>query len=139
MKTVLFSMLLILPAIAARAEDTNAAALRIVSACREDLHKYCRPSPAGGPIKCLEDHKDQVAPDCKTALGGLKGATVPTYGKPPAGRKGKPKSCLPEFTKACAGAKSKEFHACLKEHRKEFSDFCKHAVDADEASQKKPS
>jgi hypothetical protein len=125
MKNFLFAFVCLSLCPAARAADTNAAAVSITGACRADLRKLCRPAPAGGPLKCLLDHKDSVEPGCRKALDGLKGAAVPQ-----APSKGQPKSCLPEYTKVCAGMKSKDFKACLKEHRKELSPACQKAAEA---------
>ena len=113
---------LLLAAATSHAADTNAAAVSVTSACRSDLRKLCRPAPKGGPLKCLLDHKDEVEPGCRKTLDGMKGAVTPA-GKPT-------KSCLPEYTKVCSGVKSKDFKACLKEHRKELSAECRKAADA---------
>lgn len=119
MITLFAFLLAVAPASAA---DTNAAAVSVTSACRSDLRKLCRPAGAGGPLKCLLDHKAEVEPACRKALDGMKGAVTPS-GKPT-------KSCLPEFTKVCSGVKSHDFKACLKEHRKELSPECRKAADA---------
>lgn len=119
MITLFAFLLAVLPAAAA---DTNASAVSVASACRSDLRKLCRPAPKGGPLKCLIDHKEEVEPACRKALDGMKGAATPA-GKPA-------KSCLPEYAKVCSGIKSKDFKACLKEHRKDLSPECRKAAEA---------
>jgi hypothetical protein len=123
MRTLFVSIVLTLTGIAALAEDTNTAAVRVTVECKQDLRKLCRPAPPGGPLKCLMDHKADVAPGCRKALDSTKGASLPSGAAPS-------RSCLPEFQKVCQGAKSKELNSCLKAHRGDLSEPCRKVLDA---------
>jgi hypothetical protein len=122
MKISLIAVALLSLSTSVRAADTNAAAVSITGACRADLRGQCR-GVKGGPLKCLQDHKDKLEPACRKALDGMKGAAVPTTPVPH-------QSCLPEYTKICAGVKSHDFKACLKAHKKELSPACQKAADS---------
>lgn len=126
MKALFALLLAVAAARPAAAADVRSGVVGVMAACRSDLRQFCRPAPVGGPLKCLLDHKEEVQPDCRKALDSIKGLPAPAA---PAAA-GRPKSCLPEFTKVCSGAKSKDFKACINAHRSELSSYCRKMADA---------
>jgi hypothetical protein len=121
MRILIVSALLACAGLSAAAQDTNTAAVGVTVACKQDLRKLCRPAPHGGPLKCLMDHKTEVAPGCRKALDSIKGASLPADA-PPSAKSG---SCLVELQKVCKDAKSKDLNACLKAHGGELSAPCR--------------
>ncbi len=55
------------------ANEAQAAARR---ACRGDFQRLCQGvQPGGGrPLRCLEEHRAELGPDCRTALDAAKQA-----------------------------------------------------------------
>ena len=45
-----------------------------LAACKDDIQKFCASEPKGqGKVRaCLQNNKDKVSPDCKTALDAAK-------------------------------------------------------------------
>jgi len=86
----------------------QAAPKAVMQACRADFSKLCTGVKLGGgrAAECLKQHEAELAPDCKTAMAGIK-------------------DCGQEVKKICgATSGSGALRECLKTHASEFSASC---------------
>jgi len=83
-----------------------------MQACRGDFSKLCSGVKLGGgrAAECLKQHEAELAPDCKTAMAGIK-------------------DCGQEIKKICGAASGPGAQReCMKTHASEFSASCSGAM-----------
>jgi len=86
-------------------------------ACKADRQKFCKDVPSGGGAvhKCLEEHKAELSPACKTQMEKPKEIC---------------KACKSEKEKFCKDVKPGKgaIRKCLNSHESELSDECRKAM-----------
>jgi len=135
MKSALFAAIVFAAAVPSFA-DLTSDTLRIMQECKAERKKYCRKSKAeGGPLACLMKHKAESSEACKAALDSIKGGEMPSAASATTSSTSGG-NCMVEYQRICKGVKSKELKNCLREHKGELSDLCRHAVEMSEKYKK---
>jgi hypothetical protein len=128
MKLLPAFFLALLLAVPLRAAPADSA--RIGVDCKDDFKKFCKDEHGSSVLKCMQGHRAETSAAC---LAAMDAAYKPAPGTASGAGGKRPKSCKDDFVRVCKGVKSDEFKACLKERRKELSDFCRKMIDGLEA------
>ncbi len=101
-------------------------------ACMPDVLKYCQgvPAGAGHVLGCLEEHKTDLDPACRTALEGTKRRADQRHTVRPA-RAPWVSPCKGDIKNLCKDAPdgARQIATCLVQHRSYLSDACKAALE----------
>lgn len=122
----LFVLLLVAPASHA-APKVDAA--RIGVDCKDDFKKLCKDEHGASVLQCMERHRAEASAACRAAMDAAKSGSQTAVAQ-------RPVSCKDDFVRVCKGARSGELKACLKERRKELSDFCRKMFDMTQTKDK---
>ena len=118
--------------LAAGLVGVTAATAAAPEPCAPDVQRFCSTVPAGAGqvLLCLEEHHDQITPECRAALATVKrhapghhaGRPMPAWVKP----------CVGDLNTLCKDAARDEKQAaeCLAQHRSALSKGCKAAIES---------
>jgi hypothetical protein len=131
MHVIKLTVALLAAGAAASLLGVTAATAAAPAPCAPDVQKFCSTAPAGAGqvLTCLEEHRDEITPECKAALATVRRHAPQRHG-------GRP---MPAWIKPCAGdintlckneaRGEKQAAECLAQHRSALSSGCKAAFE----------
>ncbi len=132
MQVVKLTVALLATGAAASLLGVSTATAAAPAPCAADVQKLCAAAPAGAGqvLMCLEEHRDEITPECRAALATAKRHAPARHGSRPMPAWIKP--CVGDINTLCKDAARNETQAadCLAQHRSALSKGCKAAFES---------
>ena len=132
MHVVKLTVALLAAGAAASLVGVTAATAAAPAPCAPDVQKFCATAPAGAGqvLVCLEEHRDQITPECRAALATVRRHAPDHHAARPMPPWVKP--CVGDINTLCKDAARSEKQAaeCLAQHRSALSKGCQAAIES---------